>query len=100
MSDSWYLNKPISKEKPRVFKPANRCIYCEEGKPPITREHVMPRGLGGGIIYPKASCEECRKVIHEVETYCLRGPFLSHRLELGLVNDLADLGDVVKMPSS
>ena len=98
MSDSWYLNKPISKEKPRVFKPANRCIYCEEGKPPITREHVMPRGLGGGIIYPKASCEECRKVIHEVETYCLRGPFLSHRLELGLVNDLADLGDVVKMP--
>ena len=98
MSDDWYENKPLSKQKPRVFKPANRCIYCRDGKPPFTREHVLPRGLGGGIIYPKASCEKCRKAIHDVETYCLRGPFLSHRLELGLVNDRADLGDVVKMP--
>jgi hypothetical protein len=98
MPDSWYRNRPISKDKARVFKPANRCIYCLDGQPPFTREHVIPRGLGGGIIFPSASCEKCRKIIHEVETYCLRGPFLSHRLTLGLVNDLIDLGNIVKMP--
>jgi HNH endonuclease len=98
MSGTWYRNQRITKENARVFDPANRCIYCKDGKPPFTREHVIPRGLGGGMVYPKASCEKCRQTIHEVETYCMRGPFPSHRLELGLVNDLADLGDVIKMP--
>lgn len=98
MSQDWYRNLPLFKGNPRVFKPANRCIYCPNGKPPFTREHVIPRGLGGSIVYPKASCERCRKIIHEIETYCMRGPWLSHRLTLGLVNDLKDLGDELKMP--
>jgi hypothetical protein len=98
MSNIWYRNQPISKEKARVFQPANRCIYCIDGKPPFTREHVIPRGLGGGIIYPNASCEECREIIRDLETYCMRGPWLSHRLNLGLVKDLKDLGTAVKMP--
>ena len=98
MANDWYLTVPLTKDKPRIFDPANRCIYCTEGQPPFTREHVIPRGLGGGMIFRKASCEKCREIIRDVETYCMRGPFLSHRLQLGLVNDLADLGDVVKMP--
>jgi HNH endonuclease len=98
MSDDWYRNQAISKDNARVFQPANRCIYCEDGRAPFTREHVIPRGLGGGIIFPKASCEECRKITHDIETYCLRGPWLSHRLNLGLVNDLKDLGRELKMP--
>lgn len=97
MSNDWYRNERVSKDQARVFKPANRCIYCDEGKPPFTREHVIPRGLGGGFIYPKASCESCRKIIHEIETYCMRGPFLSHRLNCGLVNDLNDLGNEIEM---
>ena len=75
-----------------------RCIYCPDGKPPFTKEHVIPRGMGGGIIYPKASCERCKKIIHEIETYCMRGPFLSHRLKAGLVNNLQDLGHTLTMP--
>jgi hypothetical protein len=98
MSANWYRNERISKDNARVFKPANRCIYCADGQPPFTREHVIPRGMGGGMIFPKASCEKCREIIRDVETYCMRGPFLSHRLELGLVNDLGDLGDVVRVP--
>lgn len=23
------------------------CIYCGDTKPPLSREHIMPRGLGG-----------------------------------------------------
>lgn len=50
------------------------------------------------MIYPKASCQKCQKIIHEIETYCMRGPWLSHRLSTGLVHDLRDLGRQVKMP--
>jgi HNH endonuclease len=91
-------NLPISKDKPEVFESANRCIYCPDGKPPFTREHVVPRGMGGGMIFPNASCKKCQKIIHDVETYCMRGPFLSHRLGVGLVNNLGDLRETIKMP--
>ena len=98
MPDDWYRNEPISKENAKVFKPAGCCICCSNGKPSYTREHVMPRGMGGGIIFPEASCEECRRTIFYIETYCMRGPFLSHRLHAGLVNNLTDLGNAIKMP--
>jgi hypothetical protein len=96
--DDLYSHSPVSKERAKVFGPAKRCIYCPDGKPPFTREHVIPRGMGGGIVFLEASCTECQKKINEVETYCLRGPFLSHRIHSGLVNDLADLGPTIKMP--
>lgn len=92
-----YRNLPISKLAPKVFKPANRCIYCPDGKPPFTKEHVVPKGMGGGMIFPKASCTTCQKIINEIETYCMRGPFLSHRLKLGLVTYLHELGESLPM---
>lgn len=95
-----YRNLPISKLKPKIFEPANRCIYCPDGKPPFTKEHVVPRGMGGGMILPKASCKKCQKTINEIETYCMRGPFLSHRLKLGLVQYLHELGDSLPMTFS
>lgn len=98
MPEPFYRNKAISKVKAKVFDPANRCIYCTNGKPPFTKEHVIPKGLGGGMILPKASCDECRDIINEIETYCMRGPFLSHRLKRGLVQHLAELGETLKMP--
>lgn len=65
---------------------------------PFTREHVIPRGMGGGMILPEASCGSCQKIINEIETYCMRGPFLSHRIAAGLVNNWGDLGTTIKMP--
>ena len=73
-------------------------IYCPNGQPPFTREHVIPRGLGGGLIFPAASCETCREIIRDIETYCMRGPFLSRRLHADLVNDPEDLGPTIRMP--
>jgi hypothetical protein len=53
MSANWYRNERISKDNARVFKPANRYIYCADGQPPFTREHVIPRGMGGGRFFRK-----------------------------------------------
>jgi hypothetical protein len=95
---SFYRNQPASKDRAAVFAPAKQCIYCLNAEPPFTREHVIPRGMGGGMILPEASCRACQKIINEIETYCMRGPFLSHRLATGLVNYSKDLGDTIRMP--
>jgi hypothetical protein len=50
------------------------------------------------MIIGDACCPKCQRTIHEIETYCMRGPFLSHRLARGLVNNLSDLGDTISMP--
>ena len=96
--DIFYRNQPASKDKAAVFAPAKRCIYCLDAEPPFTREHVIPRGMGGGMILLEASCSDCQKIINEIETYCMRGPFLSHRLATGLINHPDDLGATIKMP--
>lgn len=57
----------------------------------------MPQGLGGGPILHKASCEACQKVTRDVETYCLRGLLLSHRLNIGLVQHPDELGDMLSL---
>jgi hypothetical protein len=90
-------NAAVSKAKAKTFTAANRCIYCPDGKPPFTREHIVPQGLGGGLIFPKSSCEKCRRVTHEIETYCLRGILLSHRLGTGLVQHLDQLANGIRL---
>src|SRR5271169_2001834 len=77
-----------SKRMPRRFDPIGRCIYCGATPPtPLTQEHVMPQGLGGGIILPKSSCDPCRQITQKIEELCLRKMLLSYRLKTGLVQD-------------
>jgi hypothetical protein len=92
-----YRNIAITKNTAKRFPVVGRCIYCPDGIAPFTKEHVIPIGLGGGMILPEASCSNCQRIIHEIETYLMRGPFLSHRLANGLVRNLKDLGDKVPM---
>jgi hypothetical protein len=58
------------------------CIYCNSTKPPLTKEHVLPKGLAGfkpptghheALILQKASCEECRQITRRIEGDCMRG---------------------------
>lgn len=76
-----------SKLSPRRFDPVNKCIYCGAEPPvPLTIEHVLPQGLGGGLILPASSCESCRRITHKIEEICLRGmSILTYRLRSGLV---------------
>lgn len=55
-----------------VFDPANFCIYCGAKDVVLTDEHIVPDGMGGKNILPKASCTDCQKIIHVFETYCQR----------------------------
>jgi hypothetical protein len=70
--------------KPIVYPAANQCIYCGDKKPPLSKEHIIPLGLGGSFQLPKASCESCRKATHQFETICLREGFLNFRTHLKL----------------
>jgi hypothetical protein len=59
--------------------PVGLCIYCGATGLPLTDEHVLLDGLGGGHVLLEASCRDCANLINrEFESYVLRvllGPF-------------------------
>jgi hypothetical protein len=86
------------------------CIYCGDTKGPLTREHVIPRGLGGNVppqdlsdalVLQKATCERCRRITAKIEEDCLL-PMMNHaRARLGLKRkDRADatMETLIEMP--
>ena len=83
--------KQVSAGTPKVYPSIGACIYCGDQNPIRSREHVIPRGLGSGFVFLKASCETCRKITHAFETACLRKIFLPFRLRTGLVNHPSDI---------
>ena len=46
------------------YDPVGRCIYCDATESsdgsPLSEEHIIPRGMGGRLILPSASCDACR----------------------------------------
>lgn len=65
-----------STPKPEVLD-IGHCIYCRDyNTDNLSREHVMPFGLGGGIILRNASCGEHRRITNEeIETPLLSKMF-------------------------
>jgi hypothetical protein len=70
-----------------------RCIYCDETSPPLTREHVLPRGLGGDdspecsdtpLVLRDASCARCQNITKRIEQDCLVPMMDYARARLGL----------------
>jgi hypothetical protein len=55
-----------------VIKTVDACIYCGSGDG-LTDEHIIPLGLGGNLVFPKASCLACNKVTSRFEERVLRG---------------------------
>jgi hypothetical protein len=88
----------VSAAKARVFPPANRCIYCgDDGGGTLTKEHIFPQGLGGGLIMPRASCTTCQKEIQTFENICMRKTVLPHRKARGLIRHSNDLPETVPL---
>ncbi len=50
---------------PKQPKEMTLCIYCIEKKKP-SKEHVIPRGLGGNLTIPDV-CEECNGVLSDLD---------------------------------
>lgn len=61
------------------YAPVNFCIYCgnTEG---LTREHIVPFGLSGTAVLPKASCPTCTEITKKFEEEVLRGPMWAVRI--------------------
>ncbi len=61
----------LPKQLPRTYDPADVCIYCGSTVA-LSDEHIIPLGLGGRLILPKASCAICREAASKFERTCLR----------------------------
>lgn len=61
-------------EKPRVFDPVWKCIYCGWNSDinKLSREHIIPYGLSGSFILQRASCPRCSNITRDFETVCLK----------------------------
>ncbi|MGY3235622.1 hypothetical protein ACVWZ4_003835 [Bradyrhizobium sp. USDA 4472] len=55
----------------RKYPPVNRCVYCG-CKDDLTDEHIIPSGLGGRWLLPKASCRPCATITGAFEGVVLR----------------------------
>lgn len=69
---------------PRTYPPVGRCIYCKTEDSDLRREHIIPFGLGGNAVLPRASCRKCEAVTGRTEQIVLRGMLGPLRLRLDL----------------
>jgi len=58
--------------QPIVYSPVGHCIYCGSINNDLSKEHIIPLGLGGNLILPKASCSSCAAITSKVERFCLK----------------------------
>ena len=65
------------------YPAANVCIYCSKANVPLHREHIIPLGLNGDPVLPRASCDECAKITGRFEGRCLRTMFGPYRVKHG-----------------
>jgi hypothetical protein len=84
------LAQRIIRAPTEAYPEAGYCIYCGSRKPPLTDEHIFPYGLGGHMLFPKASCEQCQKIINRIETVVVREMLRPYRLSIGLVGKHRD----------
>lgn len=57
------------------YATVGRCIYCGDSGAGLTKEHIIPHGLGGTHILPQASCVSCARITGKIERDCLRTMF-------------------------
>lgn len=56
----------------RRYSPVGSCIYCGATSVKLTDEHILPLGLSGTALLPKASCENCAKITSQQERLVMR----------------------------
>src|SRR3989338_3816229 len=58
----------------KIYPSAKRCIYCGSTEN-LSDEHIIPFGMGGQMVIPKASCKACSGLSSAFEGTCLRTMF-------------------------
>lgn len=64
--------------------PVGVCIYCGTTEGPLTDEHTIPKGLGGTLVLPAASCGACATLTSQIERRVLRGFLDKGRQAMGI----------------
>lgn len=76
--------KGILPEHPsRTYPAVGRCIYCSSTTA-LQDEHIIPLGLGGRFVLPRASCSTCGGKTSAFERTCQRTMYGPLRLLYGL----------------
>ncbi len=68
----------------QTYGPAGTCIYCGRIDRPLSKEHIVPYGLGGALVLPEASCKVCAAITSRIELHCLRGIYQAARVHIKL----------------
>ena len=66
----------------KTYPPVGYCIYCGTSEQELSKEHILPRSLGGNLILPQASCERCACIIGKFEQTCARFMFGPYRIRM------------------
>lgn len=73
------------------LQPVGKCIYClstqydpNKLEARLAREHIIPRGLGGRISLPRASCRKCEKMTTAFETKVISAIASNNRANLNI----------------
>ncbi|MHC1724515.1 MAG: HNH endonuclease [Syntrophobacteraceae bacterium] len=69
----------LPEQPPRTYSPVDQCIYCGSTAG-LSNEHIIPLGLGGRLVLPKASCAKCGEATSKIERTCLRTMYGALRL--------------------
>ena len=75
----------------KTFDAVGSCIYCDAVDEKLTREHIVPLGLGGTFVLPASSCTACAGITSAFERKVLRGPMWAVRAHLQLKSRRAAL---------
>lgn len=70
------MKSPIKRHLPVGF-----CIYCGTTQGKLTKEHVIPEGLGGTVILPESSCKACEKITSQFERSVARFIYGNYRIK-------------------
>lgn len=66
-------------EHERVYEPVWECIYCGAKPDDLGKEHIVPLGLGGTYVLPRACCRDHERITSRYEGIVLRGPMWNVR---------------------
>jgi HNH endonuclease len=58
------LSMPGISQLHKVYDPPGKCIYCGCTRGPFGEEHIIPRALGGALVFKDSSCKKCEHIIN------------------------------------
>ncbi|WP_129780355.1 hypothetical protein [Peristeroidobacter soli] len=91
------MNTFAARATTKTFGPVGECIYCGSMHD-LTDEHIIPYGLHGDMVLPRASCRICATITSKFELKVLRGPLQWVRSGLELKSRTPRKGRPTSLP--